>query len=81
MKAKVIAIGTSKGIRIPKYLLQKYGIEDLVEMEDTGEGIIIHPVRKTRAGWEEAFKKIAGTQQDALLDMPESEWDHQEWQW
>jgi antitoxin MazE len=81
MKAKIIAVGTSKGIRIPKYLLEKYGIEEQVEMEDTGKGIMIIPIKKTREGWAEVFRKAAGSQNDALIEMPDSEWDADEWQW
>ncbi len=81
MKAKIIAIGTSKGIRIPKYLLEKYGIENLVEVEDTGKGIMICPIKKSREGWEAAFKKAAGTINDQLIEMPDSDWDTEEWRW
>lgn len=81
MKAKIIAIGTSKGIRIPKYLLEKYGIENQVEVEDTGKGIMICPIKKSREGWEEAFKKAAGTINDQLIEMPDSNWDTEEWRW
>jgi antitoxin MazE len=81
MRAKIIAIGTSRGIRIPKYLLVKYHLENLVEVDDTGEGIMIRPIKKPREGWDEAFKKAAGSEQDELIEMPDSEWDNQEWQW
>lgn len=81
MNAKIIAIGTSKGIRIPKYLLDKYQFEELVDIDDTGSGLLIQPVRQTRAGWDEAFKKIAGTQDDKVIDLPKSDWDDTEWEW
>jgi len=81
MRSKIIAIGTSKGIRIPKYLLVKYQLEDLVEVDDTGEGILIRPFKKPRSGWEEVFQKAAGSEHDKLIEMPESEWDKDEWQW
>lgn len=81
MKAKIIAIGTSKGIRIPKYLLEKYSIEEQVEVEDTGKGIMISPIKKAREGWAEAFKKAAATKHDVLIEMPDSNWDVDEWQW
>lgn len=81
MKAKIIAIGTSRGIRIPKYLLEKYGIEEQVEVEDTGKGIMICPIKKSREGWEAAFKKAADAQNNLSIEMPASDWDTEEWHW
>lgn len=81
MKAKIIAIGTSRGIRISKYLLVKYHFEDIVDVDDTGEGLLIRATKKPRAGWVEAFKKAAGSEHDKLIELPKSEWDDQEWQW
>lgn len=81
MKAKIIAIGTSKGIRIPKYLLIKYHLADCVEVDDTGTGILIRPVRRARSGWETAFTKAEKVEHNQVIEMPESEWDEEEWQW
>jgi antitoxin MazE len=80
MQAKIIAIGTSKGVRIPKYLIDKYGFKDEIDLEDTGSGILLK-IKNPRAGWSEAFAKGAVTQADALIEMPSSEWDRDEWMW
>jgi antitoxin MazE len=81
MHAKIVAIGTSKGVRMPSYLIKKYHFENMVEMEDTGSGVLIRPLKRPREGWAEAFKKVAGSKNDNLLEMPESEWDRKEWEW
>ena len=81
MHIKVISIGTSKGIRIPKYLLDKYEFINEVDAEDTGHGILLKSTKKPRAGWKAAFEKIAGTVDDNLIPMPSSEWDKDEWKW
>jgi hypothetical protein len=60
-----------------EYLLIKFHLENLVEIDDTG----IRPVRKPREGWTEAFKKAAEPEHHALIEMPDSEWDKWEWQW
>lgn len=79
MIVKIVAIGTSKGIRIPKYLLDKYGFGDEIELDDTGSGIMLKPIRQARAGWDKAF---ANADQDNLhIDLPDSEWDEKEWHW
>lgn len=57
MHLKIIPIGTSKGIRIPKSLLDKYGFTHEIEIEETSAGLLIKSAKKPRAGWEAAFKK------------------------
>lgn len=81
MHARIIAIGTSKGVRIPKYLLDKYHFENLVELDDTGNGLLLRPIKQPREGWSTAFKTAAKTSQDSLIETPASEWDDQEWEW
>ncbi|MFQ5709469.1 MAG: AbrB/MazE/SpoVT family DNA-binding domain-containing protein [bacterium] len=85
MKAKIIQIGNSQGIRIPKVLLEQSGLGEEVEISVNKEQIIISAVRKTREGWAEAFKKMAAAGDDQLLDEQEmgkqSNWDETEWTW
>lgn len=56
---KLISIGNSKGIRIPKGLLQKYGIEDMIVLEECEEGILMHAKEEKKLSWNETFKQIA----------------------
>ncbi|WP_420458991.1 AbrB/MazE/SpoVT family DNA-binding domain-containing protein [Neolewinella sp.] len=67
MEAKIVKIGNSKGVRIPKKVLQEYAIEDTIEMNLLKEGILIKPARKVREGWDEAFAKMAAEGDDELL--------------
>jgi antitoxin MazE len=84
MRARVIKIGNSHGLRIPKPILEQTGIRDDVEMELGKNQIIIRPVQKARDGWDKAFKKMAEKGDDALViddnDVSHS-WDEEEWQW
>ncbi len=57
--AKLIPIGNSKGIRIPKQLLQKYGMEDMILLEECEEGILMRPKEEKKLSWQETFKQIA----------------------
>jgi antitoxin MazE len=57
--AKLISIGNSKGIRIPKALLQKYGIEDAIVLEECEQGILLHAKEEKKLSWSETFKQIA----------------------
>jgi antitoxin MazE len=68
MKASVVPIGNSKGIRIPKTVLEECKIEDEVVLEIEGETILIKPVKhKPRKNWEKAFRKMHEQDEDSLI--------------
>ena len=84
MRASIIKIGNSQGIRIPKPLLDQIGIKDDVELEVEKAQIIIRPVLSPRDGWDDAFKAMSHNKDDILLDSEdviEHSWDEEEWQW
>ena len=60
-------VGNSKGIRIPKTILEEYGIEDEVEVDLNEEGISIKPLNKPRENWEESLKHLHDSGEDNLL--------------
>jgi len=84
MRARVIKIGNSQGLRIPKPFLEQTGILDDVEMEIEKNQIIIRPILKAREGWDKAFKTMAESGDDKPVikdqDIAHS-WDEEEWQW
>jgi len=59
MEADIVAIGNSKGIRIPAQILKQCGIDKKVILEVTGNQITLTPAKAPRQGWEEAFKQAA----------------------
>ena len=67
MKIPIVKIGNSKGIRISKTILDKYNIKDAVDLVFEEEQIVIRPIAKARAGWEEAFKEMHEKGDDILL--------------
>jgi antitoxin MazE len=67
MEVSVIKIGNSKGIRLSKSLLDRYNIEDSVEIIQEKGQIVIKPVSNPRKGWEKAFKSMAEQGDDMLL--------------
>ena len=56
MNIDIIQIGNSKGIRIPKSILNQCGIDDSVELEVDGEQIILSPMRQPRVGWQQKIE-------------------------
>jgi antitoxin MazE len=84
MRARVVKIGNSQGIRIPKPLLDQTGIIDDVELEVENTQIIIRPISNPRLGWDNAFKSMAESGHDTLIDENDNisnSWDEEEWQW
>jgi antitoxin MazE len=82
IRAKVVKIGNSRGIRIPRTLLEQAGLTDEVEMEVEGDKLIIHSVRLARQGWDAQFAAMAEQNDDQLLDpMTPTQWDEEGWTW
>jgi antitoxin MazE len=57
MEAKLVKIGNSKGVRLPKSLLVQTGMTDRIEIEARGNVIILKPVNEPRSDWEASFAK------------------------
>ena len=84
MRARIIKIGNSQGLRIPKPILEQTGIMGDVEIEVEKDQIIIRPVKNLREGWDRAFRMMREKGDDVPLideiDISNS-WDEEEWQW
>jgi antitoxin MazE len=83
IKADIIRIGNSQGVRIPKAVLEQCGLHGRVDMTVKAGKLIISPAREARAGWSDAFQRMAAERDDAPLfpDTVASEWDDSEWTW
>jgi len=83
MKTRVIKIGNSQGLRIPKPILEQTGIIDSVEIKVKKNQLIIQPIKDAREGWDAAFKTMSEQGDDELLidDSITNAWDDDEWQW
>ena len=69
IRAKVVKIGNSRGVRIPRALLEQAGLTDEVEMTVDGSKLIIHSARLPRQGWDAQFASMAEHNDDLLLDQ------------
>ena len=58
MDISLISIGNSKGIRLSKTILEKYNIQDAIELILEKDFIILKPKTVARKGWEKSFKKM-----------------------
>lgn len=82
MKAHIVQIGHSKGIRIPKTLIEQCGFGDTINIEVQNQSLIITPYKK-RENWAKAFEEMAQKKDDTLLDIDniQSSFDKDEWEW
>jgi antitoxin MazE len=83
VKSKVVRIGNSKGIRIPKAILEQCDLHDEIELETRDNCLIVRSSHSSREGWDAAFQKMSKSKDDNLLVKEEvsKEWDEKEWQW
>lgn len=81
IRSKVVKIGNSRGIRIPRAVLEQAGLTDEVEMIVDGNNLIIHSARIPRQGWAAQFAAMAAQGDDQLLDPAAAQWDEEEWTW
>ena len=84
MRAAIVKIGNSQGVRIPKPVLEQCQLGLEVELEVRDRSLVIRSAARPRAGWDEAFGAMAARGDDALLDNAASattRWDQDEWEW
>lgn len=86
IRTRIVRIGNSQGIRIPKLLLEQSGIQTDVEIEVQGDHLTIRKAPQLRVGWDEAFAAMNNNHDDVLLDVPMegqslTDWEHHEWEW
>jgi antitoxin MazE len=82
MKGRLIRIGNSRGVRLPKPVIEGAGLQEDVEIHVRGNTVVIGPRKRPRVGWGEAAKEMREAGHDKLLDPPTStRFDEQEWRW
>lgn len=81
MKAQIIQIGNSQGIRIPKAVLEETKLSGEVEMEVTADGLLIRNVKRPRGDWDAVFKSLADGDDDLPLSEGATGFAKKEWQW
>jgi antitoxin MazE len=81
VKTRIVPIGNSQGIRIPKPLLEHAGLAGDVELHAENGRIVIASARQPRAGWAEAATALHARGEDGLLHTPPPAFDAEEWEW
>lgn len=83
VKARLVSMGNSRGVRLPKPLIEQAGLADDVELELRDGAIVISAVRAPpRAGWAEAAARLSSRPDAGLLDAAvPTRFDEDEWRW
>jgi antitoxin MazE len=82
MKARLVRIGNSRGIRLPKPVIEQAGLSEEVELRVRQGSITILPKAGHRSGWAEAARRLRANGEDRLLDRPTpTRFDEKEWTW
>lgn len=84
METKLIKIGNSYGVRIPKSLINQYGLKTEIDIEPTANGILISSKKKAREGWAERIDeaiKADHLPDDELLEGFTDDFTENQWQW
>lgn len=82
VKARIIKIGNSQGVRIPKAWLEHLNFGEEVEMVVQPDQLIIRSTHQARQGWDSQFEAMATYSDDNLLDMNiPTRWEQDEWEW
>jgi antitoxin MazE len=83
-RARLVKIGKSRGICLPRPFLDQVELDEEVELEVQDGQIIIRPVPRPRRGWEKQFDGMTARGEDRLLDSKAfslTDWDEEKWVW
>jgi antitoxin MazE len=79
---RIVRIGNSRGIRVPKMLLEQAALPEEVELRAEPGRLIVTAARLPRAGWAEAARTMRERADDDLLDPPTpTRFDRTDWKW
>ncbi|MCK4303114.1 MAG: AbrB/MazE/SpoVT family DNA-binding domain-containing protein [Candidatus Eisenbacteria sp.] len=82
MRTRLVRIGNSRGVRLPKLLIEEAGLSEEVELCVRAGTIVIARAEQPRASWAEAAQELGRRGEDRLLDPPTAtRFDEEEWQW
>ena len=64
VELKVVQIGNSRGVRLPKAVLERYEIKDALVLEAREDGLLLRGKKDNRLTWEETYRAAAREKED-----------------
>ncbi len=82
MRARLVRIGNSRGVRLPKPVIEEAGLTEEIELRVREGAVVIMPAAGPRSGWADAAKLMRNRGEDRLIGgvMP-THFDDEEWEW
>jgi antitoxin MazE len=81
-RTRIVKIGNSRGIRVPKVLLDQAQLPDEVELHAEPGRLVVQATRRPRTGWAKPARAMCDQGHDDLLDEPTAtRFDREEWEW
>jgi antitoxin MazE len=82
MKTRLVRIGNSRGVRLPKTIIEQAGLTEEVELGVRDGAVVIARTASARSDWAAAARQMRQRDEDRLLDAPTStRFDEKEWDW
>jgi antitoxin MazE len=83
MKVRLVRLGNSRALPLPKRIIEQCGFGDSVDLRVEGKRLIVAPTRRPREGWEKAFRAAGTSSGDELLldGIGDNQFDREEWEW
>ena len=82
MKTRLVRIGNSRGVRLPKAIIAQAGLTEEVELDVRDGVVVIARTSSARSGWTAAARQMRQRDEDLLLDPPvPTLFDEKEWEW
>lgn len=84
MRVPLVRIGNSRGIRIPRAVLEQLGFEGELVLEIRSGRLVLSRARRPREGWDRSFARMAERRDDRLVhgeQIRASSFDAKEWEW
>jgi antitoxin MazE len=81
-KTRIVRIGNSRGIRVPKLLLEQADLPDEVELRAEPGRIVVSAATRPRTGWAAKARAMHNRGDDVLLDdTTPTTFDLADWRW
>ena len=82
MKTRLIRIGNSRGVRLPKPLIEQADLSDEVDLQIREGAVVISRIAAPRAGWGDAAATLGrNDEEELLIEHRPTEFEETEWSW